>query len=116
MRRSSLPFWLSVVVVSAAEASAHGPVVRVLPAREGGAAQVKVYGDGDAPVKVRFRIETIDGARTELPPIETTLPLPGGTLEGPTIPTGTAGGTLIVEIIDKATGQPLSKGATPIGG
>ena len=78
-----------------------------------GALVMQVFGDG--PVKVRYIVESIDGARTELPPVEATLPIPGGVIEGPILPSGSVGGSLIVEIVDSETGQTITKGASPIG-
>lgn len=115
MRLSLSLILLTAVASSAAELTSQGPIVRVLPATAGQAARIRTYGDHEGAVKVRFTVETPDGARRELPASESELPLPNGEFEGPTLPGGCGGGSLIVEIVDASTGETLSKGAAPIG-
>lgn len=110
--------WLiccSVALCSAAKPQLAGTTVKIEGSVAGQPVQFRVLGDGDGARKVRTTVKRRDGTRVELPAMVLTLPLQPPRFEGPTIPPGSQGGTLIVELIDPETGEVVDTGVAPIG-
>lgn len=114
MRRGTFPIFTSVVVALVAEgAAAQRATVSVPRACAGQAPHVRITGDRTGTVKVRTRVERLDGSVVHLPAL--VVAIPSATFETPALPGDCGGGTLFVEVVDVATGDRISTTGSPIG-
>jgi hypothetical protein len=97
------------------DSSLLGSTLKIESASAGQSVRLRVLGDGKGRHNLRGTVKRRDGSRVDLPVIDLTLPLHPPTFEGPRLPPGCAGGTLVLELVDAETGNVVDTGVAPIG-
>jgi hypothetical protein len=116
MRSAMWLLWSSVVCASGAERAFAGGGVSIEAAQAGQPLCFEVRAEREGEYEVKARVEQPDGTLVCLPSLRVIWPRPPreGFHYGPTLPSGSGGGTVVVEVFEVATGRRLGTGVSPV--